>query len=70
LQHPAFQAHPFETIQEHLRNTLAQERGQLESKAQERSKNEKGKLEEQKQEKKLQGVKKRRKKFKAGRTKY
>ena len=30
LQHPAFKTDPFETMQEHLRNTLAEERKQQE----------------------------------------
>jgi hypothetical protein len=72
LQHPAFKANPFETLQEHLRNTLAEERKQLELQAKERSQEEKLKQEEQKRQKKerLQGVKKKsKKKYKAARSK-
>jgi hypothetical protein len=29
LEHPAFQEDPFEAMQEHLRNTLAQEKEQM-----------------------------------------
>jgi hypothetical protein len=62
MQHPAFKADPFATIQEHLRNTLAEEQ---------RTKKDTVQMEQQKRQKKkrLQGVKKPKKKFKAARQK-
>jgi hypothetical protein len=71
MQHPAFIADPFETMQEHLRNTLADEKKQLEDQAKARSQQEKETVEAKKKQKKkmLLGVKKKsKKKFKAGRT--
>jgi hypothetical protein len=71
MQHPAFIADPFETMQEHLRNTLADEKKQLEDQAKVRSQQEKKTVEAKKTQKKkrLLGVqKKSKKKFKAGRT--
>jgi ABC-type dipeptide/oligopeptide/nickel transport system ATPase component len=38
LQHPAFQLNPFESIQQHLRNTLAGQAQELEAKSKERYK--------------------------------
>lgn len=72
LEHPSFKANPFETMQEHLRNTLAQQKAELESLAEERSDNEKVQREVKRQQKKerLQGVKKSRKKYNATRSKY
>ena len=72
LQHPSFKANPFETMQEHLRNTLAQQKTELESKAKERSGQEKVQRELKRTQKKerLQGVKKARKRCNATRSKY
>lgn len=66
MQHPAFQENPFGAIQEHLRNTLADEKKNREIASQEKAKNDKAKQEAKKQEKKerLRGVKKSRKKYK------
>lgn len=71
LQHPAFKADPFTTMQEHIRNTLVGEREKLEAKTKELNEQDKLKQEERKRLKKerLQGVKKSKKKYKAGRTK-
>ena len=71
LQHPAFQADPFATMEEHLRNTLASQRKIQEAQAEKRDKEELKKEEEKKRLKKehLEGKKKSRKKFKAGRSK-
>ena len=72
-QHPAFKADPFETIQEHLRNTLAEQREHLQLEAEKRTHEERRKQEEQKQRKKerLQGVRKKSKnKFKARGAKF
>lgn len=72
LQHPSFKENPFETMQEHLRNTLAQQKAELELKARERSDQEKVQREAKKEQKKerLQGVKKNKKKYNATRSKY
>lgn len=71
LQHPAFKANPFETLQEHLRNTLADEREQLKAQSQQRTQEENQKQEEKKRLKKDRlegGKKKKKKKYKAGRS--
>jgi ABC-type dipeptide/oligopeptide/nickel transport system ATPase component len=71
LQHPAFRANPFATMQEHLRNTLAKHKEQQQEEAQQRAKSEDEDRNKQKLIKKeqLQGTKaKSRKKFKATRT--
>ncbi|CAJ1946890.1 unnamed protein product [Cylindrotheca closterium] len=72
LQHPSFKANPFETMQEHLRNTLAQQKAELELKAKECSSQEKVQRELKRMQKKerLQGVKKIKKKYNATRSKY
>jgi ABC-type dipeptide/oligopeptide/nickel transport system ATPase subunit len=71
MQHPAFKADPFATIQEHLRNTLAEEKVKQELQEEQRIKKDKVEVEQQKRQKKkkLQGVKKPKKKFKAARYK-
>jgi hypothetical protein len=71
MQHPAFKADPFATIQEHLRNTLAEEKVKQELQEEQRTKKDTVQMEQQKRQKKkrLQGVKKPKKKFKAARQK-
>lgn len=71
LEHPLFRSNPFETMQEHLRNTLAQQKAELQSLAKERSDEEKVQREQKKQKKKerLQGVTRSRKKYNATRSK-
>ena len=71
LEHPSFKENPFETMQQHLRNTLEQQKAELQSLAKERSDQEKIRRELNRQQKKdrLQGVKKSRKKFNATRSK-
>lgn len=70
LQHPQFKQDPFATIQEHLRNSLANQREQLDAQDKEQAKKDQEKEEEKKRLKKerLQGVKKSRKKYKPRRT--
>ncbi|KAL3940737.1 MAG: hypothetical protein SGBAC_004769 [Bacillariaceae sp.] len=72
LEHPSFKENPFETMQEHLRNTLAQQKAELESKARERSDQEKKQREAKRKQKKKrsQGMKKTKKKYNATRSKY
>jgi hypothetical protein len=66
MEHPAFQKDPFGAIQEHLRNSLAEQREKREKEAKEKALQDKVKQEQKKQEKKerLQGVKKNTKKYK------
>lgn len=52
LQHPAFQSNPFESIQQHLRNSLADQAKEQESKSRERSETERQKEEAKKKQKK------------------
>lgn len=61
LQHPAYKADPFETMQQHLRNTFAEDRKQQELQAKQRTTDEKLKAVEKAKLKKeqLEGVKKR-----------
>lgn len=68
LQHPAFKTDPFETMQEHLRNTFAAEREQQELLSKKRTEEEKRKVETKRTEKK--GIKKKsqKKKYKPRRT--
>ena len=40
MQHPAFQSNPFETMQQHLRNSLAKDKLQLEQQSKERTEKE------------------------------
>jgi hypothetical protein len=72
LQHPAYKADPFETMQQHLRNTFAEDRKQQESSSKQRATDEKAKAIEKAKLKKerLEGVKKRknRKAYKPRRT--
>ena len=71
LQHPAFQSNPFETMQEHLRNTLATQAQELKAKSQKRAKVEREEEEAKKKQKKerMQAAGGRhRKKFNATRT--
>jgi hypothetical protein len=65
LQHPAFKKDPFETMQEHLRNTLAEERRHQEIISKKRTEKEKQKRAEK------EGIKKKpqKKKYKPRRTK-
>lgn len=71
LQHPTFQANPMETMQEHLRNTLAKSAKLQSVQAKQREQEDKAKQEVKRQQKKdkMKEVHKGRKKFKAGRTK-
>ncbi len=68
LQHPAFQKDPFETMQEHLRNTLAEDRKRHEIVAKKRTEEEKRKNESKRADK--DGIKKKsqKKKYKPRRT--
>ena len=70
-QHPAFKEDPFATLQEHLKNTLAEQKEKRQKEASEKVENDKKKKQEKKQEKKerLQGVKKSSKKYKTRRSK-
>ena len=72
LQHPSYQSNPFETMQEHLRNTLAKQKEQQQIKSSKRTQDETTQREKEKQLKKEQrdGLKKKksRKKFKATRS--
>lgn len=69
MQHPAFKKDPFETMQEHLRNTYAEDRKQQEINSKERTEQEKRKTEAKRVEK--NGIKKKsqKKKYKPRRTK-
>ena len=69
VQHPAYQADPFKTMQEHLKNTFAKQKERNEKHSKERSIVEKKRNEEKKRAKKeeIKGRKKTVKKFKAGR---
>mmetsp|Transcript_5995 Transcript_5995/g.11768 ORF Transcript_5995/g.11768 Transcript_5995/m.11768 type:complete len:254 (-) Transcript_5995:1624-2385(-) len=58
LQHPAFKKDPFETMQEHLRNTLAEERKQQEIVSQKRAEEDKKKTDAKKSIKKKSQKKK------------
>ena len=71
MEHPAFQKDAFGAIQEHLRNSLADQRVKREKEAKEKAMQDKLKQEQKKQEKKelLQGVKKNAKKYKPRRCK-
>jgi hypothetical protein len=71
LQHPAFQANPMETMQEHLRNTLAPLAKQQSVQSKQREQEDKIKQDVKRQQKKdkMKEAHKSRKKFKAGRTK-
>lgn len=65
LEHPAFKADPFGTLQEHLKNTLAEQKEKREKDSIKKAEEDKLKKEAKKQEKKerLQGVSKSRKKY-------
>jgi ABC-type dipeptide/oligopeptide/nickel transport system ATPase component len=65
LQHPAFQADPFATIREHLKNTLAKDERQQKKEEIQYQKERVKKAEEKKIAKKESGAKRKRKKFKA-----
>jgi len=69
LQHPAFKKDPLETMQEHLRNTFAEDRKQQELLSKKRTEEEKRKIETKRAEK--NGIKKKsqKKKYKPRRTK-
>lgn len=73
LQHPKFKEDPFATMQEHLKNSLAEDRTEQEALSEERSKAENLKTEEKNRRKKerLEGVQRKggRKKYKPRRTK-
>eukprot|EP00339_Tiarina_fusa_P015890 CAMPEP_0117030378 /NCGR_PEP_ID=MMETSP0472-20121206/21930_1 /TAXON_ID=693140 ORGANISM="Tiarina fusus, Strain LIS" /NCGR_SAMPLE_ID=MMETSP0472 /ASSEMBLY_ACC=CAM_ASM_000603 /LENGTH=205 /DNA_ID=CAMNT_0004738431 /DNA_START=81 /DNA_END=698 /DNA_ORIENTATION=+ len=67
MQHPAFKTNPFETMQEHLRNTFADDRKKMQKQAKERNIKEKKEAEEKAEQKKerLQGIRRKpKKKFK------
>jgi hypothetical protein len=68
LQHPSFQADPFATIREHLTNTLAKDCAQQKKEQVQHVRERKEKEEKKKAVKKEQGIKKKRKKFKATRS--
>jgi ABC-type dipeptide/oligopeptide/nickel transport system ATPase component len=68
LQHPAFQADPFATIREHLKNTLAKDERQQKKEEIQYQKERVKKAEEKKIAKKKSGAKRKRKKFKATRS--
>lgn len=70
LQHPAYKADPFATMQEHLRNTLAKERQQQEAASKQRSRQEQKDRQEKARLKKEEGLnkKKTKKKYKPRRT--
>jgi hypothetical protein len=70
LQHPRFQADPFATIQEHLKNILEKDAEKRKKEEVEHAKHLKKAAEQKKALKKEQGIKRRRKKkFKAARSK-
>lgn len=68
LQHPAFKKSPFETMQEHLRNSFSEDRKQQEFLSKKRTEEEKRKIETKRVDK--NGIKKkaRKKKYKPRRT--
>lgn len=70
MQHPAFKANPFATIQEHLRNSLEKNKKKLEAEASDKRKKNDELKEKRKMEKKerLLGVTKKSKKYKPRRT--
>jgi ABC-type dipeptide/oligopeptide/nickel transport system ATPase component len=68
LQHPAFQADPFATIREHLKNTLAKDERQQKKEEIQHQKERVKIAEEKKIAKKKSGAKRKRKKFKATRS--
>jgi ABC-type dipeptide/oligopeptide/nickel transport system ATPase component len=68
LQHPAFQADPFATIREHLKNTLAKDERQQKKEEIQHQKERVKIAEEKKIAKKESGAKRKRKKFKATRS--
>jgi hypothetical protein len=68
MQHPAFQKDPFETIREHLKNTLAKDCAQQKKDQVKHVRERKEKEVQKKAVKKEQGIKKKRKKFKATRS--
>jgi len=69
LQHPAFKKDPFETMQEHLRNSFVEDRKQQEINSKQRTEQDKKKTEAKRVEK--NGIKKKsqKKKYKPRRTK-
>ncbi len=68
LQHPAFKSNPFETMQDHLRNTLQQDREQHEMLSKKRTEEEKRKNESKRAEKNGIKRKSQKKKYKPRRT--
>jgi hypothetical protein len=68
MQHPSFQADPFETIREHLKNTLAKDCAQQKKDQVKHVRERKEKEVQKKAVKKEQGIKKKRKKFNATRS--
>ena len=68
LQHPAFKRDPFETMQEHLRNTLAEGRKQNEMVSKKRTDEERRKSESKRAEKNGMKRKSQKKKYKPRRT--
>ena len=68
LQHPSFKSNPFETMQEHLRNTLQQDREQNEMVSKKRTEEERRKNESKRAEKNGIKRKSQKKKYKPRRT--
>ena len=69
MQHPAFQADPFATIREHLKNTISKDVEKHKKQVSVHLRERKEKQEHKKAIKKESGAKKKRKKFKATRSK-
>ena len=68
LQHPAFKKNPFETMQEHLRNTFSEDRKQQEFLSKKRTEEEKRKVETRRVDRNVIKKKARKKKYKPRRT--
>lgn len=68
LQHPSFKSNPFETMQEHLRNTLQQDREQNEMVSKKRTEEQRRKNESKRAEKNGIKRKSQKKKYKPRRT--
>ena len=69
MEHPSFQADPFATMRLHLQNTIANDPEKKQQQQKERIRERKDKQEAKKAFKKEQGIKRKRKKFKATRSK-
>lgn len=68
MQHPAFQADPFATIRQHLQNTLAGDKQEQRAQAVIHERERKEKQEQKKAARKEDGIKRKRKKFRATRS--